>query len=200
MSLHSNNNIEESTDYKVVVNAEEQYSIWPEDRANALGWSDAGKSGPKEECLAYIREVWTDMRPLSLRKRMEEAAHLDAGQLKAASAGESVPAEDDLLKRLSHPQQAVEVSLRPEKSVEALHKRIQQGHVYIRFTGTQGGTELGVKLNQESIRMEKADFAKGVGIVHLEGTLKLNYKNVRCIADVDLTTLSGQGHLQLIES
>jgi MbtH protein len=58
--------------YKVVVNPEEQYSIWPADRENALGWRDAGKQGTKEECLAYIKEVWTDMRPLSLRKRMEE--------------------------------------------------------------------------------------------------------------------------------
>jgi MbtH protein len=60
--------------YKVVVNHEEQFSIWPSDRANPLGWSDAGKPGPKEECLAYIREVWTDMRPLSLRKRMDDHA------------------------------------------------------------------------------------------------------------------------------
>jgi MbtH protein len=61
------------TIYKVVVNHEEQYSIWPADRENALGWMDAGKSGAKAECLAYIEEVWTDMRPLSLRKKMEEA-------------------------------------------------------------------------------------------------------------------------------
>ena len=60
--------------YKVVVNHEEQYSIWPADRENALGWKDAGKSGTKDECLAYIKEVWTDMRPLSLRKKMEENA------------------------------------------------------------------------------------------------------------------------------
>ena len=59
--------------YKVVVNHEEQYSIWPADRENALGWTDAGKSGTKEECLAYIEEVWTDMRPLSLRRQMESA-------------------------------------------------------------------------------------------------------------------------------
>ena len=59
--------------YKVVVNHEEQYSIWPVDRENAPGWKDAGKSGSKDECLAYIKEVWTDMRPLSLRKRMEVA-------------------------------------------------------------------------------------------------------------------------------
>ncbi|KYF74645.1 antibiotic synthesis protein MbtH [Sorangium cellulosum] len=52
------------------MNDEEQYSIWPADRENALGWKDAGKSGNKEECLAYIKEVWTDMRPLSLRKQM----------------------------------------------------------------------------------------------------------------------------------
>jgi MbtH protein len=59
--------------YKVVINHEEQYSIWPADRENALGWGDAGKSGTKEECLAHIKEVWTDMRPLSLRKSMGQA-------------------------------------------------------------------------------------------------------------------------------
>lgn len=59
--------------YRVVVNHEEQYSIWPADRELPLGWTDAGKSGDKEACLAHIREVWTDMRPLSLRRKMEEA-------------------------------------------------------------------------------------------------------------------------------
>jgi MbtH protein len=65
---------EDKSIYKVVVNHEEQYSIWPADRENPPGWNDVGKSGPKPECLAYIKEVWTDMRPLSLRKRMEEIA------------------------------------------------------------------------------------------------------------------------------
>jgi len=65
---------QDTTRYKVVVNHQEQYSIWPEARENALGWRDAGKSGTKEECLAYIKEVWTDMRPLSLRKKMQEQA------------------------------------------------------------------------------------------------------------------------------
>ena len=59
--------------YKVVVNDEEQYSIWPEGRENALGWRDAGTSGTKEECLAWIEENWTDMRPASLRRSMEQA-------------------------------------------------------------------------------------------------------------------------------
>jgi MbtH protein len=69
-----NDEREDNTIYKVVVNHEEQYSIWPESRENALGWTDAGKSGLKAECLAYIKEVWTDMRPLSLRKQMEQSA------------------------------------------------------------------------------------------------------------------------------
>ncbi len=68
-------NEEDKTIYKVVLNHEEQYSIWPADRENALGWTDAGKSGTKSECLDYIKEVWTDMRPLSLRKQMEESAN-----------------------------------------------------------------------------------------------------------------------------
>ena len=66
------NEQEDLTSYKVVVNHEEQYSIWPADRENPLGWSDAGKSGTKAECLAFIKEVWTDMRPLSVRRLMEE--------------------------------------------------------------------------------------------------------------------------------
>jgi MbtH protein len=53
--------------YKVVVNAERQYSIWLLDRDSPRGWSDAGKSGSRAECLAHIRESWTDMRPRSVR-------------------------------------------------------------------------------------------------------------------------------------
>ena len=57
--------------YVVVVNHEEQYSIWPDGREIPAGWREVGKKGLKEECLAYINEVWTDMRPLSLTKRLE---------------------------------------------------------------------------------------------------------------------------------
>ena len=62
---------EDKTIYKVVVNHEEQYSIWPGDRENPIGWKHAGKVGLKAECLVHIKEVWTDMRPLSLRNKME---------------------------------------------------------------------------------------------------------------------------------
>ena len=67
------NDEEDDRIYRVVVNHEEQYSIWPAERELPLGWTDVGKTGPKAECLAYIKEVWTDMRPLSLRQKMEDA-------------------------------------------------------------------------------------------------------------------------------
>ncbi|GAA5531102.1 MbtH family protein [Herpetosiphon gulosus] len=61
---------DDSTIYKVVINHEEQYSIWPAERENPLGWSDVGVSGNKQTCLEHIQAVWTDMRPLSLRQAL----------------------------------------------------------------------------------------------------------------------------------
>jgi MbtH protein len=52
--------------YKVVANHEEQYSIWFSDRPLPTGWTEAGKTGTKDECLAYIAEVWTDITPRSV--------------------------------------------------------------------------------------------------------------------------------------
>lgn len=68
---------EDTRDYAVVVNDEEQYSIWLADREVPAGWRREGKIGKKAECLAHISEVWTDMRPLSLRKW--EAEHASGG-------------------------------------------------------------------------------------------------------------------------
>lgn len=73
---------EDNRIYKVVRNHEEQYSIWPAERQSPLGWEDVGKKGLKPECLEYIKEVWTDMRPLSLRRKRE-------AQAAAESAGEA---------------------------------------------------------------------------------------------------------------
>jgi MbtH protein len=64
---------DQETTYAVVMNQEEQYSIWPAERETPLGWIAVGKTGSKEECLAHIDEIWTDMRPLSLRRAMGEA-------------------------------------------------------------------------------------------------------------------------------
>ncbi|MDC3954371.1 MbtH family protein [Polyangium jinanense] len=65
---------DDNSNFIVVVNHEEQYSIWPVEREIPAGWRAVGKTGKKSECLEYIEQVWTDMRPLSLRKQMEAAA------------------------------------------------------------------------------------------------------------------------------
>ena len=70
----NNSDREDGIIYRVVVNHEEQYSIWPVERENAPGWRDAGKSGTREECRAAIEEMWSDMRPLSLRRQRESSA------------------------------------------------------------------------------------------------------------------------------
>jgi MbtH protein len=64
---------DDPTTYDVVVNHEEQYSIWPAHKDPPQGWQRVGTRGRKPDCLAYIEEVWTDMRPLSLRQKMAEA-------------------------------------------------------------------------------------------------------------------------------
>src|SRR5262249_20076267 len=151
---------------RVVVNHEEQYSIWPEYKDNPLGWRDAGKSGPKSECLAYIKEVWTDMRPLSLRKRMEEMARepLPPPPLQDAE-NENRP--DPLVQRLSTGRHPVVVSIRPRKTIQALKERIDMGYVHIKFTETE--TELGVRLDQEATDLSHADFGAGTGKAHIAG-------------------------------
>ena len=72
-AVHNTNAGENEPIYLVVRNAEEQYSIWPAGRDVPAGWEADGTVGPKDACLAHITEVWTDMRPLSLRRRMDLA-------------------------------------------------------------------------------------------------------------------------------
>jgi MbtH protein len=76
--------MDETTDhemvYRVVISDEERYSIWPDYKEIPWGWRAAAKSGSKQECLDYIKEVWTDMRPLSLRQRMQEQSDTRAAQ------------------------------------------------------------------------------------------------------------------------
>jgi uncharacterized protein YbdZ (MbtH family) len=179
--------------YQVVMNHEEQYSIWPAERDLPLGWRAVGKSGPKDDCLAYIKEVWTDMRPLSLRKKMEEMAKNPPPPPPQAAA-----IKNDLVERLATGEHPVEVTLRPVKSAQALKECIERGYVHIKFTSTQGGTELGVRLDKNASDLREADFAGQRGSLRLVGGLTLDYVPVRCIADIDLSTLAGKGHLERV--
>ncbi len=189
------------TTYKVVVNHEEQYSIWPVDRENPLGWLDRGPSGPKAECLAYINEVWTDMRPLSLRKHMEAVTREPAKNPLSGPHDTStdLSKHDDLITRLAEGIHPVEVGLHSEKTAEAFKAAIDRGYVHIKFTATKGGTELGVLVDSQASDWSQANFSQSKGFVHVEGTLTLNYVKVRCLADLDLKTLTGTGHLIILE-
>jgi uncharacterized protein YbdZ (MbtH family) len=189
---------EDTTIYNVVINHEEQYSIWPAHKEEPLGWHAVGKSGTKAECLDYIKEVWTDMRPLSLRRQMEEEE-----RSRAQSPPPPPPSDEDLdqsreynvVEYLCEGDHPVEVSLRPETSVPAFQERIDLGYVHIKFIDTRGGTELGVRLDRTATDLSRADFQAQTGTVHLEGDLTLDYVNVRCFADINLETLTGRGHL-----
>lgn len=190
------NEDEDKTIYKVVVNHEEQYSIWPENRDNPPGWNDVGKVGPKAECLAYIKEVWTDMRPLSLRKKMEEMAKNPP----PPPPPDSTPRGPSLVDRLSIGDHKIVVSQRPEPTVKALKDAIDSGYVRVKFTETQGGTELGFKVDKDASNLADADFEAGTGKVRIVGGLTLDYTKVRCVANIDLATLTGDGHLEKLEA
>jgi MbtH protein len=70
---HDQDQDQDSTIYHAVVNHEEQYSIWPAHKPMPAGWREAGKTGSKAEVLAFIEQVWTDMRPLAVRREMDGA-------------------------------------------------------------------------------------------------------------------------------
>jgi uncharacterized protein YbdZ (MbtH family) len=187
---------EDTTIYKVLVNHEEQYSIWPEYKENPPGWRDVGKVDTKAECLAFIKEVWTDMRPLSLRKRMEELAKNPPPPPVSPAPAQSESLVDHLC-RGEHP---VVVSIRPQPTARLFHEAIDHGYAHVRFTDTQGGSELKLRLDKKACDFSKANFEEGTGSVHLLGTLTLDFVKVRCVCDIDLATMAGKGHLEKVDA
>lgn len=84
-------------------------------------------------------------------------------------------------------------------SPRELRDQVERGFVVLKFPDTRGGTELGSQLDMEQTRLDDADFESGTGNVHLVGNLTLNYNKVQLVADIDLASLKGTGHLVLIE-
>ncbi|MEO7019894.1 MAG: MbtH domain protein [Ktedonobacteraceae bacterium] len=106
---------------------------------------------------------------------------------------------NELIQRLSEGNHAVTVG-GSKPSLEDLKWRLEDiGYAFIKFTETQGGTDLGVRIDKNATNLSGADFGQRTGSVHIEGTLTLNYVKVRCIADIDLATLNGKGHLTILE-
>lgn len=106
---------------------------------------------------------------------------------------------DELVERLSAEGQNVVVG-GPSPSAGEFQQRItERGYVFIKFPDSRGGTDLGVRVDEDATDVSKADFANATGSVHIEGTLTLNYVKVRCVADIELSSLSGQGHLVALD-
>jgi len=122
---------------------------------------------------------------------------LEAEQAKLIEEAKKKPKNprDDLVKFLSEGNHPVEAGLRHEKTVKFFKEAIDRGFVHVKFTDTRGGTELGFSLDIGASDIDSADYESETGKVHLEGNLVLDYVTVRCIADIDLETLTGQGHL-----
>jgi MbtH protein len=166
------------TNLKVVVNGEEQYSVWPADAPNPPGWCDADLNGTRQDCLAHIAEAWTDMRPLSLRRHMDEA--------KAVPRTFARGPADDLFDRLSSEKLAVKLLRR-----RTLQEDLEAGYVHLQFFHTAGGTELGIHLDAPSCDLSHADLEAEVGTIWICGGLVLNSAPARCEAEIDLATLAG---------
>lgn len=103
---------------------------------------------------------------------------------------------NELTRRLSVDQPVCMGGANP--TAEELEKRIREmGYVLVKFTETQGGTELGFPLDSAATDLSAADFDKRTGAVHVEGNLNLNGDPVRCIASIGLASLQGTGRLIL---
>lgn len=106
---------------------------------------------------------------------------------------------NELVQRLADGDHPVIVG-GPQPSLEEFRKRVEDmGYVFIKFTDTKGGTDLGVRVDKSAIDTTRANFEQGTGTVHVEGTLTLNYVKVRCVADINLAELKGRGHLVILE-
>jgi len=107
---------------------------------------------------------------------------------------------NELVQRLSQGEHPIEASLRPEKTVAALKDCIDRDYVHIKFTDTQGGTDLGVSLDRDACNFNEGNFEQGTGKICLVGNLTLNYVPVRCIANLNLETLTGYGYLEPVKA
>jgi len=187
----TNEATEDTNEYVVVLNDEEQYSIWRADRPLPPGWRGDGTKGRKAECLAHIGKVWTDMRPLSVRRAA--AAPLDPSVVPEPTTPRG--GKNDLVARLEASQPIVFAG-RSEATREELGAQVERGRVFVRFEKT--GTDLGIRLSATAHAAARHILASNGESIAIEGELILNYNRVRFIGALELATLRGTGKLEYL--
>ena len=105
---------------------------------------------------------------------------------------------NELVKRLSSGQHEIEFESRT-KELKEVKERIDNGFVFVTFTQTRGGTELGINLEKDLLDLSQVDFEQGRGALKISGTCTLNYEKIRCIANIDLDTRKGSGYLVVLD-
>eukprot|EP00163_Fabomonas_tropica_P022886 TRINITY_DN4005_c0_g1_i1.p1 TRINITY_DN4005_c0_g1~~TRINITY_DN4005_c0_g1_i1.p1 ORF type:complete len:214 (-),score=58.26 TRINITY_DN4005_c0_g1_i1:128-769(-) len=200
--------------FRVVLNHEEQYSIWPSWKENAPGWRDEGTEGTKEEVMAYIDKVWTDMRPLSLRKKMSEweknrpkvdrdEARRRIEAMRANTDAFHTPQPANALVTKLMDKQAVQIiRYRNDDGTPALDKlkdAVKRQYVLVKFTQTTGGTELGLNLTPLPDRPTYSQVHWSDTQLQVTGRAKLDYTPILIHASIDLATFEGTGHVEVCE-
>ena len=162
-------------EYIVVLNDEDCYSCWRAELNPPLGWRPAGFSGTKDACLDWIERVWVDQRPRSLRDRM---ANSNDKVLVPAEYCDQLIESPDLIETLCDRAHAVRCELFGDRLAE----RVAAGVIHLYLPETQGGTTLGVRINE-------SEFIGGE--LCLDGSLTLDFVELRCKARIDTQMLSG---------
>jgi hypothetical protein len=104
---------------------------------------------------------------------------------------------NELVKHLSTGSHPVELVIRPERTTETLKACLERGYLHVKFTATRGGTELGVKIDESASLLARTAIDGAAGSIRVAGDLVLDYVPVRCVADIDLATWQGAGHLEV---
>ena len=106
---------------------------------------------------------------------------------------------DRLVKSLSTGKHNIDFESRTETLDELKERVFEMKFVFVKFTDTQGGTELGINVDDTLTDLSKGNFEKGTGKIKIAGTCELNYHKIRCYADVDLKTRKGKGYLEVLD-
>ncbi len=107
---------------------------------------------------------------------------------------------DELVERLSIGKHPVVFEKQSKEIQEVKHRLVELKFVFVKFTNTRGGTELGINVEDNLTCLDEANLEKGTGNIHIAGWCILNYHKVRCIADINLATREGVGYLEVLDN